>query len=78
MEELKKREEADKLKMDDEDKKRREEARKEELARIDREKAESQKKRLEDYKQDLEKQNRIKRLCNNLILKGNHFIHSIY
>ncbi|OGV59179.1 MAG: hypothetical protein A2X45_10920 [Lentisphaerae bacterium GWF2_50_93] len=56
MEELKKREEADKLKLDDEEKKRREEARKEELARVDREKAESQKKRLDDYKQDLEKQ----------------------
>ncbi|MFZ2658159.1 MAG: protein kinase [Victivallales bacterium] len=56
LEEMKKREELNKLKLEDEDKKKREEARKEELARLDKEKEDSQKKRIEDYRQDLEKQ----------------------
>ncbi len=56
MEELKKREDENKVKFEEDEKKRREEARKEELARIDREKDESQKKRIDEYRQDLEKQ----------------------
>ena len=56
LEEMKKREAEDKVKLENNDRKRREEARKEELARVEKEKEDSQKKRIEDYKQDLEKQ----------------------